>query len=106
MAEEVSARSPPVLCLPTLFPTSAHVFFSGGRRLGAVTSGTPIAYVPGEFGGDGGAVVLALGSLPALSSFRHRHLDSEARQLYWRDGEGQGTHAFLGVGLACKRIKG
>lgn len=45
-------------------------------------------------------MVLALGSFPTLSSLRHRHLDSEARQLYL------GGHIALGgVGFVCRHIK-
>lgn len=64
------------------------------------TSRNPISCIPGEFGGNGGAAVLALGSFPTVSSLRHRHLDSEARQVYL------GRHiALWGVGFACEHIK-
>lgn len=68
-----------------------------------MTSGTPIACVPREFGGNRGAVVLALGSLPALSSFRHRHLDSEARQLYWGV---EGHTCIFGCGPCMQTYQG
>lgn len=87
--------------LPHLVYHMSPCLLSSGRRLGAVTSAKPITCVPGEIGGEGGAVVFASGSLPALSSLRHRHLIQKPGSFI------SGGHlALLGVGLACKCIKG
>lgn len=85
---EVSTRSLPLVCLPTLLPSGPHVCLSGGRRLDALTSGNSIACSwRAWFGRDGGGCGSCLGtpSWPSVSYRQTRTLIQKPDSFIWGD---------------------